>query len=175
MRYLRNRKWLGYSLEAIALLVSVIGVLVCMTLIDWIVHSVLYHYGLQFSYDWAVPYWTVLNASFFMFGLLAASAYLVLRDPELRHLSTALLIFWTVFIQMFAYNLDILWNVIDTYTGNRAFPSMDDTWGWGWVDWITRTFLNHPATARECILGSLALNLTTYLLWVAKLIMEVKE
>jgi uncharacterized Zn-finger protein len=30
--------------------------------IDWIVHGELYGYGLQFSPEWAVPYWGVLRA-----------------------------------------------------------------------------------------------------------------
>jgi len=29
--------------------------------LDFIVHRVLYGYGLRFSYDWAVPYWTSLR------------------------------------------------------------------------------------------------------------------
>jgi hypothetical protein len=30
--------------------------------IDTIVHKVLYNYGLQFSYDWATPYWGLLRS-----------------------------------------------------------------------------------------------------------------
>jgi len=32
-----------------------------LTLFDKIVHGALYNYGLQFSYDWATPYWTLLR------------------------------------------------------------------------------------------------------------------
>jgi len=33
----------------------------CLTLLDNIVHGTLYNYGLQFSYDWANPYWMLLK------------------------------------------------------------------------------------------------------------------
>ena len=33
----------------------------CLTLLDNVVHGTLYNYGLQFSYDWANPYWMLLR------------------------------------------------------------------------------------------------------------------
>jgi len=38
--------------------------------LDWIVHNTLYNYGLEFSSDWAIGYWTVLRI---ILGLLAFS------------------------------------------------------------------------------------------------------
>jgi hypothetical protein len=54
---------------------------------DSIVHQSLYSYGLQFSYDWATPYWTAMRAAFAMAGVAAAVgisslAYLPTRKPE---------------------------------------------------------------------------------------------
>jgi len=43
-------------------LVSAVFVLFLLGRIDWIVHGELYGYGLQFSPEWAVPYWGVLRA-----------------------------------------------------------------------------------------------------------------
>lgn len=54
--------------------------------IDSIVNVTLYRYGLQFSYDWATPYWTlgwiVIAMSGVIFGLaISSQAYLLLRRP----------------------------------------------------------------------------------------------
>jgi hypothetical protein len=53
--------------------------------IDSIVHVTLYGYGLQFSYDWATPYWTlgwvVMAMSGVIVGLaISSQAYLLLRS-----------------------------------------------------------------------------------------------
>lgn len=42
-----------------------------LTLLDKIVHGTLYNYGLQFSYDWANPYWTLLRIVQGFIGLAA--------------------------------------------------------------------------------------------------------
>ena len=41
-----------------------------LTQIDFIVHTSLYNYGLQFSYDWSIPYW---NNLLVLFGLMIAT------------------------------------------------------------------------------------------------------
>jgi outer membrane biosynthesis protein TonB len=38
--------------------------MICLCLVDNIVHGTLYNYGLQFSYDWAVPYWRLTQIAF---------------------------------------------------------------------------------------------------------------
>jgi len=45
--------------------------------IDAIVHGDLYRYGLQFSYDWAMPYWTMTTIVFGMgwFNIIVAIAF----------------------------------------------------------------------------------------------------
>jgi len=45
--------------------------------IDGIVHGDLYRYGLQFSYEWAMPYWTMATIVFGMgwFNIIAAIAF----------------------------------------------------------------------------------------------------
>jgi len=42
-----------------------------LTLLDKIVHGTLYNFGLQFSYDWANPYWTMLRVVLALIGLAA--------------------------------------------------------------------------------------------------------
>jgi len=60
-------------LMAASSLVSMISTLK----IDGIVHGDLYRYGLQFSYDWAMPYWTMTTIVFGMgwFNIIAAIAF----------------------------------------------------------------------------------------------------
>jgi len=60
-------------LIAASSLVSMISVLK----IDGIVHGTLYGYGLQFSYDWAMPYWTMTMIVFGMgwFNIIVAVAF----------------------------------------------------------------------------------------------------
>jgi hypothetical protein len=40
--------------------------MICLYQIDHIVHGTLYNYGLQFSYEWAVPYWRLAQITFAM-------------------------------------------------------------------------------------------------------------
>jgi len=42
-----------------------------LTLLDNMVHRTLYNYGLQFSYDWANPYWMTLRCIQVSMGLVA--------------------------------------------------------------------------------------------------------
>jgi len=49
-----------------------------LTLLDNIVHGTLYNYGLQFSYEWANPYWTVLRIVQALIGL--ASVFTVVSS-----------------------------------------------------------------------------------------------
>lgn len=60
-------------LTAASSLVSMISLLK----IDGIVHGDLYRYGLQFSYQWAVPYWTMTTIVFTMgwFNIITAVAF----------------------------------------------------------------------------------------------------
>jgi len=50
-----------HVLLAIVLLAASAAAAYTLNMIDTIVHGTLYSYGLQFSYDWASPYWTLLR------------------------------------------------------------------------------------------------------------------
>jgi len=60
-------------LTAASSLISMISILK----IDGIVHGDLYHYGLQFSYQWAMPYWTMTTIVFAVgwFNIIVAGAF----------------------------------------------------------------------------------------------------
>jgi len=58
-------------LISVLALVAAVSVAYLLTIIDFIVHHQLYRFGLQFSYDWANPYWTVLRISLGLLGFIA--------------------------------------------------------------------------------------------------------
>ena len=55
-----NHSWF-VKLALVMWLVSSVFVVILLGQIDGIVHGRLYDFGLSFSYDWAVPYWTSLR------------------------------------------------------------------------------------------------------------------
>jgi len=59
-------------LFTILILVATASAAYVLTLFDNIVHGTLYNYGLQFSYDWANPYWTLLRTVQVLIGMTAA-------------------------------------------------------------------------------------------------------
>jgi len=56
----------------ILVLVATASAALSLTLLDNIVHSTLYNYGLDFSYEWANPYWNMLRIVQALIGLAAA-------------------------------------------------------------------------------------------------------
>ena len=71
------KDWVNSS---ILIKVAIVLWIVCACLIvfllgqiDTIVNKVLYNYGLQFSYNWAIPYWSLLHL---IFALLAIPSFL---------------------------------------------------------------------------------------------------
>jgi hypothetical protein len=67
---MKNKASLVLILVAGASLVSMLGTLS----IDRIVNHTLYSYGLQFSYNWAIPYWTMAGVVFSMGWLIILTA-----------------------------------------------------------------------------------------------------
>ena len=59
----------GLFVFTVLTLTTIVSVFYSLTLLDNIVHGSLYHYGLQFSYDWANPYWMTLKIVQALLGL----------------------------------------------------------------------------------------------------------
>jgi hypothetical protein len=59
---------------SILALIAAVSVAYMLTIIDFIVHHQLYQFKLEFSYDWANPYWMVLRISMAFLGLIAVSS-----------------------------------------------------------------------------------------------------
>jgi len=58
-------------LPAVIAVAALASTVYTLTLLDQVVHGTLYSYGLQFSYNWANPYWTLIRITM---ALLAISA-----------------------------------------------------------------------------------------------------
>jgi len=52
----------GLLLFTAVVLAAAVSAAYSLDLLDNVVHGTLYYYGLQFSYDWANPYWSILRA-----------------------------------------------------------------------------------------------------------------
>jgi len=63
-------------LVSILVLIAAVSVAYLLTIIDSIVHTQLYQFGLTFSYDWANPYWMALRISLALLGIIAVAALL---------------------------------------------------------------------------------------------------
>ena len=59
-------------------LASSVFIVVLVGMLDNIVHSDLYNYGLQFSSEWAVPYWSMLRLIYICLALPAALSIVTL-------------------------------------------------------------------------------------------------
>jgi len=69
--------WLGYIILGVWIINGVL-VSFLLTRIDSIVNGQLYGYGLQFSREWAEPYWTSLNLIYVFMGVPMALSSIVL-------------------------------------------------------------------------------------------------
>jgi len=66
-------------------LVSAVFIAFLMHQLDWIVHHDLYTYGLQFSLNWASPYWAFLWAIYGCLALSSTLSLIVLCTGFLKH------------------------------------------------------------------------------------------
>lgn len=69
-------------------------VLFMLSRIDWIVHNELYDFGLQFSLDWANPYWVALRLIHVFLAIPLALSFIILgfdfwrwKSKSKKHLS----------------------------------------------------------------------------------------
>jgi uncharacterized Zn-finger protein len=65
---------IGFTIAAVGLLLRA----------DWVVHVLLYNYGLQFDVEWATPYWTFLRLSLGLLGCAVGSSILLIAANLLQ-------------------------------------------------------------------------------------------
>lgn len=114
-----------------------------LTKIDLIVHYDLYRYGLQFSGDWAEPYWWCLTASFLALAALSVSSYWLESRNKNKYL--VILIVLTILVPYFFGVEDVLW-----FLWRGQFPANNVVWTWYWLNqyfppWTTTKHLIYSA------------------------------
>jgi hypothetical protein len=101
-----------------------------MSRIDFIVNSTLYDHGLQFSYAWALDYWTVYTAVFVLFSVTISLTYWLGSGKTTKDLKLALGILTTVVLLMLGGLQDVLFFIL--WSG--GLPPNNVVW-W-WVPWV---------------------------------------
>lgn len=94
-----------------------------LTKIDLIVHHDLYRFGLQFSREWAMPYWICLTASFYCLAALSVASYWLESRSKNKYL--VILIILTILIPYHFGAEDVMW-----FLWRGWFPPDDMEWEW---------------------------------------------
>lgn len=97
-----------------------------MSGLDFVVHGVLYGYGLRFSFDWAVFYWNVYGCVFFAFGVIAGFVYWLGSKRSWKDVKVSLGLFLSVCLLFLGGLADVLWFVF----WGGCLPSDDVVWWW---------------------------------------------
>lgn len=114
--------------------------LIFITALDHLVHDTLYDFGLQFSYEWADPYWILLSLIWTTTVILAVYSYWIGRNRNMRNKITAFRIGFTFFGEWIGSFLDTLFFVL-----KGRIPAENRMWWWNpyhrffGVPWHTST------------------------------------
>jgi hypothetical protein len=106
---------------------------VLMSRIDYIVHEVLYNYGLRFSYGWANSYWFAYNSIFLVFSAVVVFAYWLGSKKTRSDLKISIALFATISLLALGGLEDILFFLL----WDGGLPSVNVVW-W-WAPWISIT------------------------------------
>jgi len=112
-------RWVVFGLLVFLFFVFMAG-------LDFVVHGVLYGFGLRFSFDWAVFYWRVFGFVFFVFGLTIAFAYWLGSGRSRRDFWVSLCIFLSIVLPFLGGLEDILWFVV----WGGGLPDANVIWWW---------------------------------------------
>jgi len=94
--------------------------------LDFIVHRVLYGYGLRFSYDWASSYWSFYGCVYFVFSISVGFAYWLGSGKSGRDVRVAFGLFLSVYVLFLGGFADVLWFVF----WGGGLPAYDVVWWW---------------------------------------------
>lgn len=114
--------------------------LVIITGIDFIMHEVLYHYGLKFSYNWAYPYWLLLGSLFWIIALIGVSGYYIDRHKQNR--AKAIGLFSTFLIQYHFGMLDTVFFIIERLRRGTWINLFTNWWWHPFSSWFGHWDLN---------------------------------
>ncbi|MEM0120844.1 MAG: hypothetical protein QW688_05325 [Thermoprotei archaeon] len=99
---------------------------VLMSGLDFVVHRVLYGYGLMFDYDWAVFYWSIYASVFFAFGVIVGFVYWLGSNRSFVDVKVSFGLFLTVCLLFLGGLADVLWFAI----WGGGLPGDDVVWWW---------------------------------------------
>jgi hypothetical protein len=117
--------WRGLGLGVLVFLFFVF-----MSGLDFVVHRVLYGYGLRFSFDWAVFYWVVFGCVFVVFGGVVGFVYWLGSGRGWRSVRVGVCLCLSVCLLFCGGLEDVLWFVC----WGGGLPGGDVVW-W-WVPWF---------------------------------------
>lgn len=101
-----NVVWRGFVLCFLVFLFFVF-----MSGLDFVVHRVLYGYGLRFSYDWAVFYWGLYGSVFFVFSVVLGVIYWLGSGRSWKGVKVGFGLFLSVCLLFLGGLQDVLWFV----------------------------------------------------------------
>jgi len=118
--------WMPRALKGAALIILILSFFCLMSRIDYIVHGVLYDYGLNFSYDWAVDYWLTYNLTFLAFSIIVSFSYWFGSNKSAKNLKFAIALSLTINALAVGGLQDILFFVL--WAG--GLPPNNVIWWW---------------------------------------------
>jgi len=97
-----------------------------MSGLDFVVHRVLYGYGLRFSYDWAVVYWVAFSGVFLLFGAVVGFGYWLGSGRGRSAVRMSVLLCVSVCLLFWGGLEDVFWFVF----WGGGLPSVAVVWWW---------------------------------------------
>jgi len=131
-----------------------------MSRIDFIIHNKLYHYGLQFSYQWANEYWIVYCATFFTFSFLIGFVYWLGSNKNRQNKKTAIALATSISLLFIGGTADLM--VFVLWVG--SLPPENVMWWWAPWYYIFGVWTTSMQLAFTAIIS-----MSIVLLWVKTL------
>lgn len=145
------------ALKGVAIALTVFTFFCIMSRIDYLVHSRLYKFGLQFSYEWAIEYWILYTFMYVIFSLAIGLMFWLGSDRTLRDCKISIAIVATVVLLTIGGLQDLLFFVL--WAGGLPLPNVV----WWWNPW--QHILGTWNSISQIISASLSLFGAT-LLWI---------
>jgi hypothetical protein len=122
--------WVGLRLKGLGLGFLVFLFFVFMAGLDFVVHRVLYGYGLCFSFGWAVFYWWVFGCVFLVFGGVVGFVYWFGSDGRRGSVAVGACLFLSVLLLFVGGLVDVLWFVLWFVLWGGGLPGFGVVWWW---------------------------------------------
>jgi len=118
------------------LLILALGILIVFgpTMLDYVGNHTMYKYGLQFSYDWFIPWALGLHITVGGSSIATALIYWIARGASKRSRLTAFLIGLTSYWQLISGNEDFIWFAV--FDG--GIPPLSQVWWWMPQHWLVQ-------------------------------------